>query len=135
MRTTQVLGVQSIVCVAGLLWSGFGSVPSFAAPPLEVQVSVRVSAAGLDLTRQADVERFYLRLENAARRVCTNGIRVGLAPVDNEQACIASAVAATVRSVKAPLLTQLYLENHTPRQAEAAGLYGPSTAASLVRHP
>jgi hypothetical protein len=54
-------------------------------------------------------------------------MRVDLKPVANEDACYEKALANAIRSVHSPLLTQVYLETHTLRQAAASGI------GSLVR--
>jgi len=38
-----------------------------------ITVSERVSSKGLDLNRPADAQKFYYRLQNAARVLCTRG--------------------------------------------------------------
>jgi UrcA family protein len=95
-----------------------------------VIVSLHVSAEGLDLSQPADARRFYTRLENAAWVVCTHGNRVGLEPVDNPTGCRQKALGNAIHSVKAPLLTQIYLESHTLREAAAQGIDVPAQVAA-----
>jgi UrcA family protein len=93
-------------------------------------VSVHVSSKGLDLNRPADAQRFYWRLQSAARAVCTNGIQVGLQPMDDPQGCIEQALGEAVRAAKAPNVTQIYLANHTLREAAAHGIKAPAQVAA-----
>jgi UrcA family protein len=96
-----------------------------------VTVTLRVSAAGLDLSRPADVRTFYSRLTTAAKVVCTHGNRVDLLPADDQKGCYEKALADAVRSVKVPMLTQIYLANHTVRSASTGWSYVPVP----VEHP
>jgi UrcA family protein len=95
-----------------------------------VTVSLKVSAAGLDLNQGADAQTFYNRLKTAARVVCTHGNRVDLVPEDNPQGCYEKALADAVRSVRAPMLTQIYVANHTVQGAATGWSYVPTPAAS-----
>src|SRR5215472_6577598 len=78
----------------------------------DVTVAIHVSVGGLDLNRPADAHTFYARLQNAASVACTHGNRVDLAPVDDLRGCYEKALAGAVRSARAPMLTQIYLESH-----------------------
>jgi UrcA family protein len=95
-----------------------------------VTVALKVSAAGLDLSQGADAQTFYGRLKNAARVVCTHGNRVDLVPDDNPKGCYEKALADAVRSVKVPLVTQIYLANHTVQGAATGWSYVPVPAAA-----
>lgn len=100
-----------------------------------VSVATHVSTQGLDLSRAADVQTFYTRLQNAAWMVCTRGTRADLLPVDNLNSCYEKALGDAVRSAKTPLLTQLYLTTHTPREAALHGIEAPAALAATQVHP
>ena len=93
-----------------------------AAGERDFTVAYRVTTQGLDPNRPAGAHELYSRLEHAAEVVCTHGMRVGLKPVSNEDACYQKALGDAIRSAKLPLLTQVYLETHTTRQAAAHGI-------------
>jgi UrcA family protein len=105
------------------------AVSNVAAKDHIVPVSAQVSTQGLDLSRPADVQTFYTRLQNAAWMVCTRGTRADLLPSDNLKGCYEKALGDAVRSAKKPLLTQLYLGNHTLQEAAAHGIEVPQVAA------
>lgn len=81
-------------------------------------------------TKSADARTLYARLADAAKVVCTDGNRVGLEPVDDLTDCRQRALGNAIRSVKAPLLTQIYLANHTLREAAAVGIDVPAQVAA-----
>jgi hypothetical protein len=72
----------------------------------------------------------HSRLKHAADVVCTHGMRVDLTPPTDPQACYEQALGQAVRFVKRPLLTQVYLETHTLREAAARGIDVPVQLAS-----
>ena len=92
--------------------------------------SIQVSTQGLDLNRAADAQVFYTRLQNAAWVVCTRGIHVALVPVDDQKACVETALGDAIRSAKVPMLTQVYLGMHTLQEAAAHGIKLPSQVAA-----
>jgi UrcA family protein len=114
LRARSLMGAAAVACT---LFAGI-----VAAKDKEVTVAFHVSTKGLDLSQPADAHKFYTRLEVAARVVCTNGNRVGLEPVDDLTSCRQRALGNAIRSTKAPLLTRIYLENHTLRDAAALGI-------------
>jgi UrcA family protein len=118
----QLVGVFAVGCV---IFAG-----NVSAKDHNVTVTLRVSAAGLDLNQPADAQTFYTRLKKAARVVCTHGNRVDLEPADDEKGCFEKALADAVRFVKAPLLTQVYLANHTIQGAATGWSYMPVPAGS-----
>jgi hypothetical protein len=61
----------------------------------------------------------YSRLQHAAQVVCTHGMRVDLVPSRDPQGCYEKALGNAVRAANLKLLTQVYLETHTLRQAGA----------------
>lgn len=107
-----VLGAAAVACT---LFAG-----SVAAK--DVTVAIQVSTQGLDLSQPAGAQKLYWRLLQAARIACTHGNRVGLEPSANPQDCREKALADAIRSANLPLLTQAYLETHTPREAAAHGI-------------
>jgi UrcA family protein len=117
-RTAEQL--VRVVAVGCLIFAG-----NVSAKDHNVTVALRVSAAGLDLSQPADAQTFYTRLRKAAWIVCTHGDRVDLEPADDEKGCIEKALADAVRSVKAPMLTQVYLANHTIQGAATGWSYVP----------
>jgi len=117
-RTAEQL--VRVIAVCYLIFAG-----SVSAKDHNVTVALRVSAAGLDLGQPTDAQTFYNRLKKAAWVVCTHGNRVDLEPADNEKACFEKALADAVRFVKAPMLTQAYLANHTIQGAATSWSYMP----------
>jgi UrcA family protein len=115
----------SIVAVAGGGFSGAQAV----ADGRTLTVAIPVRTEGLDLGQAADARKLYLKLKYAAHVACTNGYKVGLAPVPDLPRCVDMSLGSAVRSVNAPLLTQLYLETHTLQQANAVGLKVPAQVA------
>lgn len=96
----------------------------------EVTVAYQVTTKGLDVRQSAGAHELYSRLRHAARIVCTHGMRVGLRPATDEDACYEKALVDAIRSVHLPLLTQVYLETHTLRQAAAGGIDVPMMIAT-----
>jgi UrcA family protein len=120
-----------LAAMLGLSGSGFAQNPRVvAASGHLVTVAVHVSFHGLDLNQPTDAQTFYNRVQNAAKVVCTSGNRLGLEPVDEYKTCYENALASAIRSVHVPLLTQMYLEGHTLKQAEAAGIDLPPQLAA-----
>jgi UrcA family protein len=107
------LGAASIACA---LFTG-----TVAAEDLTI--ALHVSAQGLNLSQPADAQTFYKRLENAAHVVCTVGNRVDLVPLDYPKRCIDKTLATAIRSVNAPMLTQIYVANHTAQGVESGWTY------------
>jgi UrcA family protein len=95
-----------------------------------VAVAIQVSTQGLDLTQRADAQTFYARLQYAAWVARTRGDRVGLVPVEDLQGCVEQALGGAIRSVKSPMLTWIYLETHTLREAAARGIDVPAQVAA-----
>jgi UrcA family protein len=128
MNTSIRIGrASSLVGAAALVCSCFAGNAS--AAEHVVAVSVPVSSQGLDLSKPDDAGTFYLRLQNAAWIVCTRGTRVDLKPSDNVKGCYEKALAGAVRSVAAPMVTQIYLGTHTMKQAAAYGIQLPAQFA------
>ena len=96
----------------------------------EVTVAYQVSAKGLDLRQPAGAKEFYGRLKKAARIVCTHGNRVDLQASPDPEGCYEKALGDSIRSTNVPLLTQLYLETHTLRDAAARGIDVPVQVAA-----
>ena len=122
MSARWVLGAAAIACT---LFAG-----NVAAEGRAVTVAIRVSTQGLDLRQPAGVHEFYIRLQRAARVVCTHGDRVGLEPSPDPEGCYEKALGDAIRSANRPLLTQVYLATHTLREAAARGIDVPAQIAA-----
>lgn len=123
----RITRASSLVGAAALVCSCFAGNASAAGHV--VDVSVPVSSQGLDLSKPDDANTLYVRLQNAAWVVCTRGTRVDLEPSDNVKGCYEKALGQAVRSVGAPLVTQIYLGSHTMKQAAAYGIQLPAQFA------
>src|SRR5215472_4090808 len=116
------VGAASVVCT---LFAG-----NVVAEDKIVTISVPVSSTGLDLSQPADAQRFYTRLKNAAWSVCTRGTRVDLLPVYHLQDCYEKALGDAVHDSNTPMLTRIYVETHTLREAAAHGIGVPAQVAA-----
>jgi UrcA family protein len=96
----------------------------------DVNVAYRVSAQGLDLREPAGAHEFFSRLQHAAGIVCTHGNRVDLKPSPDPKGCYEKALGDAIRSANVPLLTQVYLETHTLREAAVHGIDVPVQVAA-----
>jgi UrcA family protein len=96
----------------------------------DLTVAFQVSTKGLDLRQPAGAHELYSRLQHAAEVVCTHGMRVDLQPSPDPEGCYEKALGDAIRSVNLPLLTQVYLETHTLRQAAARGINLPVIVAA-----
>jgi UrcA family protein len=117
-----VLGATVIACT---LFAG-----SVAAEDQKFTVAYRVTTQGLDVHQPAGARAMYLRLQHAAEVVCTHGMRVDLKPVADERACYEKALANSIGSANLPLVTQVYLQSHTLRDAAALGIELPVQMAA-----
>lgn len=113
------------VAIAGALFGG-----NVAAQGHNVTVAIHVSTQGLNLRDPAGAQKFYARLQHAADVACTHGNRVDLKPSSDPVGCYEQSLAEAIRSVNLPLLTQVYLETHTRRQAAAHGIEVPAQMAA-----
>ncbi len=120
MSAWPVLGAGVVACV---LFAG-----SVAAK--EVTVAIQVVTQGLDLSQPAGAKEFYGRLKKAAWIVCTHGNRIDLQPSPDRQGCYEKALGDAIRSANVSLLTQVYLETHTLREAAARGIDVPVQVAA-----
>jgi UrcA family protein len=127
----MMAGARSIFGVAAVAGILFACGPA-SAKDYNVTVSIHISAEGLDLTQLADARIFYTRLHKAARVVCTDGKRVDLVPVDDIKGCYEKALGRAISSVKAPLLTQIYLATHTLQQGASSGIDVPVQVAGVT---
>jgi UrcA family protein len=93
-------------------------------------ITVKVNAAGLDLSQVAGIRALYSRLKTAADAVCGNAYRVGLQPVASYADCYEKALGAAVQSVNQTRLTLEYLGTHTLKDAAAHGIELPVHMAS-----
>jgi UrcA family protein len=110
----SVLGAAAAACT---LFAGNTSAANH-----EFVVAMNVSAKGLDVSQPAGARKFYQRLQYAALEVCKPDVRVALEPVANPKVCMEKALGDAIRSANQPLLTQIYLETHTLREAVAHGI-------------
>ncbi len=120
MSAWPLLGAAVVACT---LFAG-----SVAAK--EVTVAIHVSTHGIDLSQPAGAHEFYMRLQHAARVVCTHGMRVDLEPSPDPEGCYEKALGNAIRSANVPLLTQAYLATHTLREAAAHGIDLPVQIAA-----
>jgi UrcA family protein len=88
----------------------------------EVTVAFQVSTRGLDPSQPAGAHALYTRLQDAAKVVCTHGMRVDLQPSPDPKGCYEKALGDAIRSANLPRLTQVYLATHTFREAAARGI-------------
>jgi len=124
IRARSVLGaaIAACTCFAG----------DVAAEGRPVTVALRVSTQGIDLSQPAGARELYGRLKNAAWVVCTRANRVGLEPTPDPEACSEKALGEVILSAHMPLLTQVYLETHSLRQAAAHGIEVPVRPAQVA---
>jgi UrcA family protein len=126
--TTRFTGGWSLLGAAALACTGL--IGNAAARDHNVSVSIPVSTQGLDLSKPDDAQTFYTRLRNAAWVVCTRGTRVGLVPLEDPRGCFEEALGNAVRIARTPLVTQLYLQTHSLREASALGIEIPAQVAA-----
>jgi hypothetical protein len=88
-----------------------------------------VNSRGLDLSQSRGARQLYWRIQAAAWVVCTHGNRVGLEPSSDLQDCREKALADAIRGAHLKLLTRVYLETHTPREAAARRIEAPVQVA------
>lgn len=70
---------------------------------------LRVSYADLDLSTPEGITILYVRVRDAARRVCEPvRLRTGTRVMDRYDACVREAIGATGRRLRAPALMALY---------------------------
>ncbi len=124
-----VLGTKPFACIASAAVCAILSAP-VQANDQEFIVAYRVSTQGLDLDQPAGAHEFYSRLKHAAEIVCTHGMRFYLAPPPDPKGCYEKALGNAVRSANSPLLTQIYLETHTLREAAAQEIAVPVQMAA-----
>jgi len=116
-----LLGAATVAC---MLFAG-----SVSAGDKTVTIALQVSSEGLDLSQPNDAQTFYTRIERAARVVCTHGNRVDLTPLVYLKGCYEKAIGDAVRAANKPMLTQIYLTNHTLRDAAVYGIQPVQVAA------
>ena len=122
IRPWALLGAAAVACT---LFAG-----NAVAGNHTVTVAIHVSKQGLDLSQPADAQTLYTRLQQAAWVACTHGDRVDLLPPENPVACYQKALGSAVRSANAPMLTQLYLESHSLKEAASYGIEIPAQVAA-----
>jgi UrcA family protein len=103
-----------ILCLAAGAATSLVSLSSGAAEPARDNPTQVVRAWDLDLSRPADVQTLYTRVQNAAAAVCERSARDhslktrSFVPTGWTAGCIARAVDAAVRDTDAPLLAALH---------------------------
>jgi UrcA family protein len=117
---------RSVLAAAAVAFTVFAG----SAAAEDVTVAIRVSAKGFDLSQPADAQKFYYKLQYAARVACSGGNRVDLAPPADPRECVEKALAGAIRAAKTPLLTQIYLDAHTLREAATRGIAVPAQLAT-----
>jgi UrcA family protein len=122
--------ISKTAVVYALALSGALVAGAAAAKEYDVKVAISVSTKGIDLRKPAGAQELYARIQHAALVACSYGNRVDLQAVSNPVACHDQAIGDAVRSVNSPLLTQVYLETHTTRQAAAHGIQVPGQLAA-----
>jgi UrcA family protein len=122
---TSAWSVLGATLIAGALFAG-----GVAAEDQEFTVAYRVTTQGLDVYQPAGARAMYFRLQHAAEVVCTHGMRMDLKPVADKDACYEKALGDAIRSANKPLLTQVYLQTHTLRDAAALGIELPVQMAA-----
>jgi UrcA family protein len=101
-----------------------------AARVFDVKVAIHVSTQGIDVKQAAGAQELYRRIQHAADVACSYGDRIDLKPVKSFYECHEEALGNAVRSVNAPLLTEVYLQTHTIQQASSYGIHVPKQVAS-----
>jgi UrcA family protein len=120
-KSTSIRRVHSLIAIATLVACAPFSGPA-RAKDHTVDVTLRISTAGLDLGQPSGAEQLYGRLQHAAIIVCTHGMRVDLEPVAHFTLCYENAIGEAVRSANIPRLTQVYLRTHSPQDAAIRGI-------------
>jgi UrcA family protein len=117
--------IAGAVAIAGPVLAG-----ESAAKDYDVKVAIHVSTKGLDLQQPSGAKMLYERIQHAAEVACTHGNRVDLKPAGNWIVCRDEALGNAIRSVNAPVLTQIYLQTHTLREAAAHRIEVPEKVAA-----
>ena len=125
---TAFMSAWPVLGATVIAWTLFAG--SVAAKDQELTVAYRVTTQGLDVHQPAGARAMYLRLQHAAEVVCTHGMRVDLKPVADERACYEKALAKSIGSANLPLVTHVYLQSHTLRDAAALGIELPVQMAA-----
>jgi UrcA family protein len=100
------ISALAVLCVGGALPS------AFAKDQPDSGTSIRVKYADLDLSQPAGAEALYLRIQRAARTVCSRDVEAwdGLR-AKHERECNQDAIADAVRHVHNANLTAMYREH------------------------
>jgi len=123
------LRVNSLIWIAVLAACALISGPALS-QGRTVDITVHVSAEGLDLNQPAGADQLIGRLQHAARIVCGHGMRVDLEPLPHPTICFENAVADAVRSINRPQLTKAYLKTHSLQDAANRGIDVQRVAAA-----
>jgi UrcA family protein len=123
------LNAKPFICIAAAAACAVLSGP-IQATDHEVTVKISVSTAGLDLSQPAVARELYARLREAARIVCTHGMRINLIPPTSFVGCYEKALGDAVRTAHQPQLSTVYLATHTRRDADIYGIEVPVRIAA-----
>lgn len=117
--------IRRAVAAAAAAVLMFGAAPPALASGDKVP-ELRVSYADLDLSTPEGLTMLYVRVRDAARRVCEPlRLRTGTRVTDRYDACVREAIGATGRRLRAPALMALYAGEMrappigAPRRADA----------------
>jgi UrcA family protein len=105
-----------ILCLAAGAATSLVSLSSGAAEPAIDLPMTTVRAWDLDLTRPADVQTLYTRVQDAAAELCKAEVRNHYrqtrhrAPAGWTQRCVTQAVDAAVRDARDPVLAALHIK-------------------------
>jgi UrcA family protein len=83
-------------------------------------VSVKVSAAGLDLSSTVGAHELYKRLTAAAEHACGYEAEFDALRAAKFDRCYRDTLAHAVSTINRPLLTQAYMEHHSHGEAAPA---------------
>ena len=107
-------------CCAALLVTGVAT-RAVAADATPGTLTRKVSFAGLNLNRQADVELLYRRIAGAASQVCDPvHVSPDLQSKFRVRHCVEDSIARAVAEIHAPALTRYYAQRMQQMAAPAA---------------
>ena len=105
---------QSIKCaLAAAVVASLQPALSLADPLASDTVSVKVSAAGLDVNSAAGAQELYKRLTIAAEQACGVEAEFDALRTAKFDRCYRDTLGNAVHAINRPLLTQVYVERHS----------------------
>jgi UrcA family protein len=92
-----------------------------AATPTEEPHTVTVQFADLNLDRKPGIAKLYLRIKNAAKRVCDQQANTRLAARQAYDVCVERAVSIAVARINRPMLSDYVVQRggKLPKEASA----------------